>query len=81
MLLHRESVANVVGLVVPEKPLFVGKSDEAFDEFVSPLFDGSMGFVSIEHGFDCVNEGEEYLALYKTIPSKVINTYCYMQKN
>ena len=36
MLLHRESVANVVDLIVPEKPLFVGESDEAFDEFVSP---------------------------------------------
>jgi hypothetical protein len=36
MLLHRESVANVVDLVVPVKPLFVGESDEAFDKFASP---------------------------------------------
>jgi hypothetical protein len=36
MLLHPESVANVVDLVVPEKPLFVGESDEVFDEFASP---------------------------------------------
>jgi hypothetical protein len=36
MLLHCEFVANVVDLIVPEKPLFVGESDEAFDEFASP---------------------------------------------
>ena len=36
MLLHREFVANVVDLVVPVKPLFVGESDEAFDKFASP---------------------------------------------
>ncbi len=36
MLLHCESVANVVDLVVPVKPLFVGESDEAFDKFASP---------------------------------------------
>ncbi len=36
MLLHRESVAYVMDLIVPEKPLFVGESDEAFDKFASP---------------------------------------------
>ncbi len=36
MLLHRESVANVVDLIVPDKPLFVGESDEVFDELASP---------------------------------------------
>jgi hypothetical protein len=36
MLLHRESVANVVELIVLVKPLFVGESDEAFDKFASP---------------------------------------------
>ncbi len=36
MLLHRESDANVMDLIVSEKPLFVGESDEAFDEFASP---------------------------------------------
>ena len=36
MLLHRESVADVVDLVVPVEPLFVGQSDEAFDKFASP---------------------------------------------
>ena len=36
MLLHRESVTNVMDLIVLEKPLFVGESDEAFDEFASP---------------------------------------------
>ena len=36
MLLHRESVSNVMDLIVLEKPLFVGESDEAFDEFASP---------------------------------------------
>ena len=36
MLLHCESVANIVDLVVPVKPLFVGQSDEAFDKFASP---------------------------------------------
>jgi hypothetical protein len=36
MLLHRESIANVVDLVVPVKPLFVGESNEAFDKFASP---------------------------------------------
>jgi hypothetical protein len=29
MLLHRESVNNVMDLIVSEKPLFVGESDEA----------------------------------------------------
>ena len=29
MLLHRESIANVVDLVVPVKQLFVGQSNEA----------------------------------------------------
>ena len=36
MLLHCEPVANVVDLVVPVEPLFVGQSDEAFDKFASP---------------------------------------------
>ncbi len=36
MLLHHESAVNVVDLVVPVKPLFVGESDEAFDKFASP---------------------------------------------
>ncbi len=36
MLLHSESVTNVMDLIVSEKPLFVGESDEAFDEFASP---------------------------------------------
>ena len=36
MLLHRESVSNVMDLVVSEKPLFVGESNEAFDKFASP---------------------------------------------
>jgi len=36
MLLHRESVSNVMDLVVSEKPLFVGEFDEAFDQFASP---------------------------------------------
>ncbi len=36
MLLHRESVSNIMGHIVSEKPLFVGESDEAFDEFASP---------------------------------------------
>ncbi len=36
MLLHCESVTNVVDLVVPVEPLFVGQSDEAFDKFASP---------------------------------------------
>jgi hypothetical protein len=76
MLLHRESIANVVDFVVPVKPLFVGESDEAFDKFAPPYIDGSTGFVSAEHGFDCVNEGEGYLTLYETISSEVINTYC-----
>ena len=31
MLLHRESVSNVMDLVVLEKPLFVSESDEAFN--------------------------------------------------
>jgi hypothetical protein len=31
MLLHRESVSNVMDLVVTEKPLFVSESDEAFN--------------------------------------------------
>ncbi len=35
MLLHRESVSNVMDLIVSEKPLFVGESDEAFDKFAS----------------------------------------------
>ena len=36
MLLHRESYSNVMDLVVSEKPLFVGESDEAFNQFASP---------------------------------------------
>ncbi len=36
MLLHRESVADIVDLVVPVEPLFVGQSNEAFDKFASP---------------------------------------------
>ena len=36
MLLHRESVSNVMDLIVSEKPLFVGESDEAFNQFASP---------------------------------------------
>ncbi len=36
MLLRCESVANVMDLIVSEKPLFVGESDEAFDKFASP---------------------------------------------
>ena len=76
MLLHCESVANVVDLVVPVKPLFVGESDEVFDKFASLYFDRSTGFVSTEHGFDYVNEGKRYPAFYETIPSKAINTYC-----
>ncbi len=36
MLLHRESVAKVMDLIVLEKPLFVGEFDEAFDKFASP---------------------------------------------
>jgi hypothetical protein len=36
MPLHRESVANVVDLVVLVEPLFVGQSDEATDKFASP---------------------------------------------
>ncbi len=76
MLLHRESVSNVMDLIVLEKPLFVGESNEAFNQFVSPYFDGSTGFVSTEHRFDCVNERNRYSALCETIPSKVVNTYC-----
>ncbi len=36
MLLHCESVSNVMDLIVLEKPLFVGESNEAFDKFASP---------------------------------------------
>jgi hypothetical protein len=36
VLLHRESIANVVDLVVTVKPLFVAESNEAFDKFASP---------------------------------------------
>ena len=36
MLLHYEAVTNVVDLVVPVEPLFVGQTNEAFDKFVSP---------------------------------------------
>ena len=36
MLLHYESVVNVVDLVVLVEPLSVGQADEAFDKFVSP---------------------------------------------
>jgi hypothetical protein len=35
MLLQCEPVANVVDLVVPVEPLFVGQANEAFDKLVS----------------------------------------------
>ncbi len=36
MLLHCESVTNVVDFIVPVEPLFVGQFDEAFDKLASP---------------------------------------------
>ena len=36
MLLQCEPVANLMDLVVPVEPLFMGQADEFFDKFASP---------------------------------------------
>jgi hypothetical protein len=60
-------------ITVPVQPLLMCQTDEALDKLGTPYLDGSTGFVPMEHGFDCSDEGVWESTFHETVPSKIVN--------